>query len=356
MKIASPPKARWLFAASSVVVACSLQMPRESEIFAPIGAETGVPTGSGGALVGGDAQAGGDAGASGGRGGASGGQADSGSSGGGSAGSGGASDSGAGGGGTGGIVLGVGGGTGGSGAVDGGPLDDGSMNDGGTSFDPENGLVAHYTFDETSGVVAANRKDATKNGTYFGACGHPNGRFGKAVSMRNSTTIDWVELPPGLLNGLSATTVILWVRDLSTDRKGGRAFDFGSGSAENVYFVPDQVNPATSLAASQLGGTHAALGFVDLWTSTAVTLTDKVWHQVAISWSAQSIDLYVDTLAMGSTASPGTIPSDLGDTTPDWLGRSFNDVYPALYAELDDLRIYDRALSQAEIAALYQLP
>jgi len=241
---------------------------------------------------------------------------------------------------------------GGGGTDDGGSMDDG----GGTSFDPEDGLVAHYPFDETTGVVAANSKDATKNGTYFGACGHPTGRFGKAVSMRNSTTVDWVELPPGLLNGLSATTVIIWVRDLSVDRKGGRAIDFGSGSAENFYVVPDQVNPATSLAAAQLGGTHASLGFVDLWTTTAVTVTDKVWHQIAISWSAQSIDLYVDTVAMGSKPSPGTIPSDLGDTTPDWLGRSFNDVYPALYAELDDLRIYDRALSQAEITVLYQLP
>jgi hypothetical protein len=227
---------------------------------------------------------------------------------------------------------------------------------GGTSFNPEDGLVAHYTFDETTGTVAANSKDATKNGTYFGGCGHPAGRFGKAVSMRNSATADWVELPPGLLSELSATTVIIWVRDLSVDRKGGRAIDFGTGTADNFYFVPDQINSSTSLAAGELGGIHNSLAFVDLWTTSTVNLTDKVWHQIATTWNSQRVDFYVDAVAIGSKVTPATLPSDLGATMPNWLGRSFNDVYPALYAELDDLRIYDRALSQADIGALYGQP
>jgi hypothetical protein len=243
----------------------------------------------------------------------------------------------------------------GTGGWDGGTNDGGAGSDG-ASFDPEGGLVAHYAFDETTGVVAVNSKDATMNGTYFGSCGHPNGRFGKAVSMRNSTTQDWVELPPGLLANLSAATVIVWVRDLSVDRKGGRVFDFGSGSGDNFYLVPDQVNPATSLVAAELGGTHSSLGFVDLWTPSTVTLTDKVWHQVAIAWSAQSIDLYVDAMPTASKANPGVVPSDLGATMPNWLGRSVNDIYAALYAEIDDLRIYNRPLSQTELGVLYGQP
>jgi hypothetical protein len=168
-------------------------------------------------------------------------------------------------------------------------------------------------------------------------------------------TVDWVELPNGLLSTLSATTIVIWIRDLSTDRKGGRLFDFGSGSPENVYFSPDQVNPATSLAAGHLGGTHSSLGFVDIWTSSA-NLTDKTWHQVAVTWNSESIDLYVDAVLASSKPSPTAVPSDLGDTTPNLLGRSLNDVYPTLYAEVDDLRIYDKVLTAAEIALLFGLP
>jgi len=258
--------------------------------------------------------------------------------------------------GTGGVIAGGGGITSnGGGGAGGGNGDDGG--DGpGSSFDPEAGLIAHFPFDETTGVVAANVKDSTMSGTYFGSCGHPMGRFGKAVSMRNSATQDWVELPAGLIASLSAATLVIWVRDLSTDRKGGRVFDFGSGTAEDFYFVPDQVNPATSLVAAELGGTHSSLGFVDLWTPSTVTLTDKVWHQVAVAWSAQSIDLYVDAMPMASKPNPAAVPSDLGATMPNWLGRTFNDAYPALYAEIDDLRIYDRPLSQTEISTLYAQP
>ena len=35
----------------------------------------------------------------------------------------------------------------------------------------------------------------------------------------------------------------------------------------------------------------------------------------------------------------GVIPSDLGVTSPDWLGRMLNDAFPAVYAEIDDLRV-----------------
>jgi hypothetical protein len=329
--------ARSIIAASTLSVACSLQMPKENEIFSSAGAGAAVGAGGANAGVGGGPQADGSAGASG-QGGASGSRPDSGSSTGGSIGSGTGGTSGS---------TGTGGTSGVGGAIDGGD---------GAAFDPNDGLVALYTFDETSGVVAANSKDATMNGTYFGSCGHPNGRFGKAVSMRNSTTQDWVELPPGLLSGLSAATIIIWVRDLSTDRKGCRALDFGSGTGDNFYVVPDQVNPATSLVAGEVAGTHGSLGFVDLWSTSTVSLTDKVWHQVAIAWSAQSIDFYVDGVAMASKANPGTIPSDLGNTMPNWLGRTFNDVYPALYGEIDDLRVYNKPLSQTAIAALYGQP
>jgi hypothetical protein len=84
-------------------------------------------------------------------------------------------------------------------------------------------------------------------------------------------------------------------------------------------------------------------------------LTDKVWHQVALTWSAAFIDLYIDGSLVGSKASPGVRPSDLGATSPNWLGRTLDDGFIALYAEMDDLRIYNRSMTAGEIAQLYRL-
>ncbi len=84
-------------------------------------------------------------------------------------------------------------------------------------------------------------------------------------------------------------------------------------------------------------------------------MSDKVWHHIALSWSASSITLYVDGKSAGSKASPRALPSDLGATSKDWLGRTLDDAVIGLYAELDDFRVYDRALSPSEIAQLYAL-
>jgi hypothetical protein len=49
-------------------------------------------------------------------------------------------------------------------------------------------------------------------------------------------------------------------------------------------------------------------------------------------------------------------PSSLGSTTQNWIGRSMFSADPYLDGQIDDFRIYDRALSAAEVQALYGGP
>lgn len=235
---------------------------------------------------------------------------------------------------------------------------------GGASTSPSNSsttgndLVAHFPFDDSKGSVVANATDSARNGSYVGSVTHPTGKAGNAVQVRNlnsdvSGTSDWIELPTGLLSSLSAATVALWVMDLSPTRQGARAFDFGRGPSEQFYFSPHETNLASSTEGSHLVVTHAGTTLVDLW-STSPAFTDKAWHHVAVSWSSDILLLYVDGRSVGQKATPGVVPSDLGATTPNWLGRCLNDVFVAFYGQFDDLRIYDRALSPTEITALYQ--
>jgi hypothetical protein len=220
-------------------------------------------------------------------------------------------------------------------------------------------LFAYFSFDEVSGAAAANSVDATRNAAYVGACTHPQGRLGGAVQLRNfnsnvSGSSDWVELPPGLLSKLSSVTIALWVHDLSPTRPGARAFDFSAGAGEQFYFSPHQTNTSTSSDGAHLVGMHAGTTFVDSW-STDTPFTDKQWHHVAVTWSAANLDWYLDGKRVAGKAAPGVVPSDLGVTTTNWLGRCLNDAFIAFYGEFDELRIYNRALSSNEIAQVYQL-
>lgn len=333
------------FCVWSSVVACSLQMPDESEVFASDGGRTEKDSGASGMLgdSGGRGSTSGEGGelALGGR-----------DVGGGAAGKSGTEHSG-------GKVSNGGAGAGGV-SSGGGSAHGGATGEGGAGgFDADDGLAAHFSFDEADGLVAANLKDATASGRYVGSCTHPEGQIGLAVRIRNlnsdvSGTSDYVELPAGLLSEFSATTIALWVRDLSPTRWGGRVLDFSRGTAEEIYFSPHQIDPETSVEGAHLGGVHGGESFVDLWSETSV-FSDQAWHHVAVSWSASRIALYIDGSAVGSSTSPGVVPADLGETSPDWLGRTLDDAFVALYAEMDDLRIYDRALTATEVTQLYQL-
>jgi hypothetical protein len=247
-------------------------------------------------------------------------------------------------------------GAGGAGAGGAGAGAGGAGAGGTQGFDAEDGLVAHFPFDEASGSVFENRKDPGRSATCSGTCTHPDGRYGGAVGIRNlPINVDWVDLPSGLLSGLSATTLSLWVRDLSTNRKGGRLLQFSGGDTEEFFFTPDDIEPQSSRAESRLAGSHRGEPFVNLWT-TGSDLTDEDWHHVAITWSATSIRLYIDGRALGEQANPGVRPSQLGTTERDYLGRTSNNAALALYAEIDEFRIYDKALSSDDVARLYDLP
>jgi hypothetical protein len=286
-------------------LACSLQMPSETEVF---GGPGGTDAGSGGLAADGSAKPN-------------------------------ASEAGT----AGSTPTGGGGGGGGGGSVAGST----STAQAGTS----SGLVAHFAF-EDSASTAENAIDASQSGTYHGTWTKPDGVRGKAVGLRNAgdTNGDWVELPAGILSQRSEATLSVWTRVLSTSRSGARLFAFVRGSSELFYFSPDDMAGSNGPGA-HLYGSHASTSFVDLWTKTP--LTDKQWHHVAVRWSATKIELYIDGSSVGSADPGGVKPSDLGVTTPNLLARGADDNLVGLYGEIDELELFARSLKSSEIAAIY---
>ncbi len=75
------------------------------------------------------------------------------------------------------------------------------------------------------------------------------------------------------------------------------------------------------------------------------------WHHVAAVVEPGSMQIYLDGMVVAS-GSTSVVPSDLGKTTNNWLGRSQYSADGYFMGSLDDFRIYDYALSDAEIAWL----
>jgi hypothetical protein len=194
------------------------------------------------------------------------------------------------------------------------------------------GLIAHYQFD---GNTADNLGGAA--GTAIGSPAYTTGVFDRAI--RFDAVDDVVQLRSGLLNGVTDLTIAARVRwDGGADWQ--RIFDFGNSTSQYLFFSPKA--GSISRFAIKNGGSEQTLD------GPALIAGD--WAHVAVTLIGNTGTVYVN----GAAISTGSITIDPGAFAPtlNYLGDSQYAADPLLNGALDDLRIYNRGLSAAEVAAL----
>jgi len=181
------------------------------------------------------------------------------------------------------------------------------------------GLQAHYEFEGDINDSSGNARHGAGMGTTFVA-----GKIGQAV---NFDGLDYVEITgyKGIL-GSSAITVTAWIKTISTDT--GTIVGWGPDVAgERFGFRVD---------AGRLRIEHAG-GNVQGDTS----VNDGGWHHVAVTVRENATISYPDVILYLNTAA-----EDVS------IGRrpSVDDRY--FIGQIDDVHIYDRALTQEEVTWL----
>jgi hypothetical protein len=167
------------------------------------------------------------------------------------------------------------------------------------------------------------------------------GQIGNAVKLAG--TGDYVNLPGGIAKGLSDFTISAWVNPAATT-DWTRVFDFGTGTTDYMFLTVNAGSgPRFAITTSGGGGEQ------QLTSNTP--LAQGTWSHLAVTLSGHTGTLYVNGTAVATNTNMTLHPSDLGNTTQDWIGRSeYGDPY--LNATVDDFAIYDRALSASQIGAL----
>ncbi len=209
-----------------------------------------------------------------------------------------------------------------------------------TISDPN--LVGWWKFDEGRGTTAFDWSGHELHGTLRGDPQWVAGFDGDALKFDGED--DYVELPIGsLIGSLESSTFTTWVNFSNRGGAWQRIFDFGNNTTVYMFLTPRLGTAGEMRFGITIGG-----GGAPEQLATAPSTLPSGWHHVAVTINVSTITLYLDgaVLATGST---NLTPSDLGNTTNNWLGRSQWPADAYFNGSLDDFRIYSYALSQAEI-------
>jgi hypothetical protein len=207
------------------------------------------------------------------------------------------------------------------------------------------GLVAHYRFDETSGTSAADATGNQASATLLNGATFTAGRQNNAVSLGG--TNDYVSLPANILSGRDSFSISVWVRPNATP-DWSRVFDFGTGQTAYMFLTPNAPNtPADNTRFAITSAGYAGEQRLD-----AARLSSGAWHHVVVTLAGSTGRLYVNGNQADQTTSMTTSPADLGNTSRNWLGRSQYAADAYFNGQIDNFRIYNRALTAAEIQEL----
>lgn len=204
--------------------------------------------------------------------------------------------------------------------------------------------LVRYQFSEPSGTSAADSSGNSKTGTLNGGATFTAGQSGNAVTLNG--TNGYVSMPNGIANGATSVTISAWVKATSLSN-WTRIFDIGTGTSSYMFLSPQPGGTGLRFAITTGGN-----GSEQQINSTTAFPTG-VWKHVAVTISGSTGKLYVDGVQIATNTSMTLNPSSLGNTTQNWIGRSEFSGDPYFNGQIDDFRIYSRALSASEISALY---
>jgi hypothetical protein len=219
-------------------------------------------------------------------------------------------------------------------------------------------LMLRYDFEDTTTTVI-DSSSRGKNGTLSDvAAWTASGRNHRGIALSGGTPpARFVALPDGVLTGVNDFTISAWVKP-NTIANWMRIYDIGNAAPSPRWMfltLHGFTGPVGSVVddgvhASSFGGDGAH----EIISASSTQLPVGVWKHVAVTGSGGVRTLYIDGYPAGTaTTALAVPPSDMEPIGGNsWIGKSRFAPDPGLDGTLDDFRIYNRVLSQAELADL----
>ncbi len=208
-------------------------------------------------------------------------------------------------------------------------------------------LVAHYTFDEGSGTIAEDSSGNGINGTLVNGPAWITGKNGKALNFDG--TDDYVNIAANsAFDSLNEITVTAWIKPVvgSTGIKG--IVNFWKSYTDRAYLALfSGSTPSVYNDIDDIGTLHSTEGITSLMNE---------W--VFLSWTYDKSSLskiYVNGTQKGTTLDVVLSFANLDDGFYATIGinREGTGLYSPFMGSIDEVKIYNRALTAEEILTEY---
>ena len=230
--------------------------------------------------------------------------------------------------------------------------DDGSLTAAGVTYRDQNaplayrqemadagtGSSARYSFDGHTHDEFGNGQDAMR----VGAPAFTAGKYGQAVALDG--VADYLQLSPRLADSTDFTFAgwVYW--------NGGanwqRIFDFGDDTMHHLFLTPKSGGGTLRFTILNGGGEQQL---------NATALPVGVWTHVAVTIAGDTGRLFINGVPVATNTAMTINPVDVG-TKFNYLGRSRFSADPLFSGRFDDFRFVSSALTDTQVAAIYNTP
>jgi hypothetical protein len=199
---------------------------------------------------------------------------------------------------------------------------------------PAANLVGYYKLDEGSGTRAADSSGKGHHGTVTGSPEWVAGMVGGALNFGGDGDFVDIGNPADWPAGLEPRSMTAWLMTEDLTATWHFAVSYGSPNTDQAMFLG--LNGTTLYG----GGYGDDVSIANFWET-------GVWHHVALTYDGVTARLYADGVEVASAAKAWNLIKSHAR-----LGQQVNELNEFWDGAVDDVRIYNHALSPAEVAGL----